>query len=110
MTVDDFAPDRKHVHDGIDAGLLDVVDDFMIVVEQRLQAGMSRHHLRCFAAAEKSGVAVVSGYHGAMQFTLIQHFRKHELFFAEGWRRLAALPFNRQLVPDETPATRDEPL
>src|ERR1044071_3104310 len=101
MTLGAFTPDREHVHDGIDAGFLDVADDFLIVVKQGFYPGRSRHHLRCFAAAEKSGVAVVSGYHGSMQLTLIQHFRKHEFFFAEGWRRLDALHFDRQLVTDE---------
>ena len=51
-----------------------------------------------------------AGNNGAVQLTGIEHFGKHELFFAEGRRWFDPLYFYRQLVADKDFAAGDEPL
>ena len=74
MAFDDFAADRQHVHDRIDAGLFHVIDNFLTVFEERLYARISSHHLRRFAAAEKSSITIVARNDGAVQFAFTEHF------------------------------------
>ena len=91
MTLGDLAPDRQHVHDRIDPGLLYIVNNFLTVLEERFYARIGGHHLWRFASAKKSGIAIVAGNDCAVEIAFTEHFGKHELFFAEGGRRLDAL-------------------
>ena len=52
IALDCCAADRKHMHDWVDACLFGVVNDFLVVFEERLYSRVGCHHGRGVTAAE----------------------------------------------------------